>query len=261
MLVAVIGGLVDGDWTEWALRGETVLVARAPCALVMSVPVAAAAAISRPSRAGREGIQVKGGPQLEALGRVQAVAIDKTGTLTKGKPEVTDVVTLDGYDEQQALQLAAVIEARSEHPLGPGRRNLHARARRRAGRGDDFEALIGHGASARVDGREPWVGSPQLVAQRVAAATLPPEVERLQDEGKTVVFVGAGDEPLALLLPEPFSPTRPTSSPGATSRQAFLSTGTVWRRGQTPRWKLFVTPETRSTAGGAVWLDRPEPAV
>ena len=162
VLVAVIGGLVDGDRTEWALRALTVLVAGAPCALVMSVPVAAAAAISR---AGREGILVKGGLQLEALGRVQP-SLDKTGTLTKGKPEVTDVVTLNGYDEQQALQLAAAVEARSEHPLAQAVVNYTR------GRGvepvptEEFQALIGHGASARVNGREVWVGSPQLVAQR-----------------------------------------------------------------------------------------------
>jgi Cd2+/Zn2+-exporting ATPase len=196
VLVAVIGGLIDGDWTEWALRGVTVLVAGAPCALVMSVPVAAAAAISR---AGREGILIKGGLQLEALGRIEAIAFDKTGTLTKGKPEVTDVVTIDGYDRRRALELAAAVEARSEHPLAEA---VLAYTR---GEGiepppaDDFQALIGHGASARVDGSEVWVGSPELVARRVAGATFPPEVERLQDEGKTVVFVGSGDQLHALL--------------------------------------------------------------
>jgi heavy metal translocating P-type ATPase len=195
-LIAVAGGLVYGDWTEWALRGVTVLVAGAPCALVMSVPVAAAAAITR---AGREGILVKGGLQLEALGRIKAVAFDKTGSLTTGRPEVTDLVTLDAHDERETLELAATVEARSEHPLA---RAVVAYAR---GRGvepaaaEDFEALVGHGASARVGGRLVWVGSPQLVAGRIAAGALPPDVERLQDDGKTVVFVGADQQLLALL--------------------------------------------------------------
>jgi Cd2+/Zn2+-exporting ATPase len=196
VLVAVVGGLIDGDWTEWALRGVTVLVAGAPCALVMSVPVAAAAAISR---AGREGILVKGGLQLEALGRVQAVAFDKTGTLTKGKPEVTDVITLNGYDRHQALQLAAAVEARSEHPLAQAVVTYTKAQGIEPSPADDFQALIGHGASARLNGTEVWVGSPELVAQRVRSARLPADVERLQDEGKTVVFVGAGDELHALL--------------------------------------------------------------
>lgn len=196
VLVAVIGGLVDGDWTEWALRGVTVLVAGAPCALVMSVPVAAAAAISR---AGRDGILVKGGLQLEALGRIQAVAFDKTGTLTKGTPEVTDVISLNGYDRRQALALAAAVEARSEHPLAQA---VVTRAREEGiepAAAQQFEALVGHGAIARVDGTEVWVGSPELVAQRAAAGDLPADVGRLQDEGKTVVFVGQDDRLMALV--------------------------------------------------------------
>ena len=195
VLVAAVGGLVGGDWTEWALRGVTVLVAGAPCALVMSVPVAAAAAITR---AGREGILIKGGLQLEALGRIEAVAFDKTGTLTKATPEVTDVVILDG-DEREALELAAAVEARSEHPLAEAVIAYTRAQGIEPPPADEFEALIGHGASARVDGREAWVGSPQLVAQRVSRTELPTEVTRLQDEGKTVVFVGADDRLLALL--------------------------------------------------------------
>ena len=195
VLVAVSGPLLGGDWTEWALRGVTVLVAGAPCALVMSVPVAAAAAITR---AGREGILIKGGLQLEALGRVEAVCFDKTGTLTKGAPQVTDFMALDG-DDRAALALAAAIEARSEHPLAQA---VVAYAREQGVEvpaAEEFEALVGHGASARVDGREVWVGSSQLLAQRLPGAHVPAELERLQDEGKTVVFAAAGDRLLAVL--------------------------------------------------------------
>ena len=194
-LVAVVGPLLGGDSTEWALRGVTVLVAGAPCALVMSVPVAAAAAITR---AGREGILIKGGLQLEALGRVEAVCFDKTGTLTKGAPQVTDFIALDG-DDRAALALTAAVEARSEHPLAQA---VVAYARDQGVEppaAEEFEALVGHGASARVDGREVWVGSPQLLAARHADADVPAELEALQDEGKTVVFAGDGDRPLALL--------------------------------------------------------------
>ena len=195
VLVAIIGPLLGGDWEEWALRGVTVLVAGAPCALVMSVPVAAAAAISR---AGREGILIKGGLQLEALGRIEAIAFDKTGTLTKGSPQVTDVVALDG-DEQQTLRLGAAVEARSEHPLAAA---IVTAARDRGldvPAAQDFAAVIGHGADARVEGRDIWVGSPKLVGQRAPKAELPADVERLQGEGKTVVFVGEGDRLLALI--------------------------------------------------------------
>ena len=190
VLVPVIGGLVSGDWTEWALRGVTVLVAGAPCALVMSVPVAAAAAITR---AGREGILIKGGLQLEALGRIETVAFDKTGTLTKGRARGHGLHRCSTATNATALELAAAVEARSEHPLAQA---VVAYAREHGVESppaEDFEALVGHGASARVDGREVWVGSPQLLAQRGAGAPVPADVERLQDDGKTVVFVGEDD--------------------------------------------------------------------
>ena len=195
VVIAIAGPLLGGDWREWALRAVTVLVAGAPCALVMSVPVAAAAAITR---AGREGILIKGGLQLEALGRIEAVCFDKTGTLTKGAPQVTDLLAADG-DRRELLELAAAVEARSEHPLAQA---VVAYAREQGvepAAAEDFEALVGHGASARVDGSEVWVGSPQLLSQRLVDADVPAEVERLQDEGKTVVFVGAGERLLGLL--------------------------------------------------------------
>jgi heavy metal translocating P-type ATPase len=176
-----------GDWSEWILRGVTVLVAGAPCALVMSVPVAVAAAISR---GGREGVLIKGGAQLEALGRIRAVCFDKTGTLTKGSPEVTDVLALDGAEPTEVLALAAAVERRSEHPLAKA---IVERARAQEiepRQVDDFEALVGNGARARLDGREVWVGNPRLLAQLAPAADLPPDVEGLQEQGKTAVLVG-----------------------------------------------------------------------
>ena len=185
-LVALIGPLLGGDWEEWALRAVTVLVAGAPCALVMSVPVAAAAAITR---AGKEGILIKGGLQLEALGRVQAVCFDKTGTLTKGSPQVTDLIAIVG-DDREALALAAAVEARSEHPLAEAVVSYARAAGIEPSPAADFQALVGNGASARVNGGEVWVGSPQLLRERLPDAPLPAELERLQDAGKTVIFVG-----------------------------------------------------------------------
>jgi len=185
-LLAVVPPLLGGDWSEWVVRGVTLLVAAAPCALVMSVPVAAAAAISR---AGREGILIKGGLQLEALSRVETVCFDKTGTLTAGAPRVTDVVALDG-NERAALALAASVEARSEHPLAQA---IVAHARESGvefATAEHFRALVGHGAEAHVDGRRAWVGSPALVGERAPGTPLPQEVERLQERGKTVVLCG-----------------------------------------------------------------------
>jgi Cd2+/Zn2+-exporting ATPase len=196
LLVAVVPTLAGGDWEEWALRAITLVVAAAPCALVMSIPVAVAAAISR---GGREGILVKGGAQLEALGPIRAVAFDKTGTLTAGRPQVTDVVALDGASAHDALAFAASVEARSEHPLAAAI-VAHAEAERIVFQpAGSVEALIGHGVRAGLDGREVWVGSPRLLAQLAPEAALPPRAGELQAQGKTVAVVGEGVRPMALI--------------------------------------------------------------
>ena len=196
LLVAVVPTLLGGDWEEWALRAITLVVAAAPCALVMSIPVAVAAAISR---GGREGVLVKGGAQLETLGQIRAIAFDKTGTLTVGKPQVTDVLALDSGGEREALVLAAAVESRSEHPLA--RAILaHAHAAGVEVRPvEGFEALVGHGARGRIDGREVWVGSPRLLAELAPEAELPAQAGELQAQGKTVALVGRDTQPLALI--------------------------------------------------------------
>lgn len=195
LVIAIVPPLLGGDWADWALRGVTVLVAGAPCALVMSVPVAVAAAISR---GGREGILVKGGAQLEALARVQVVCFDKTGTLTKGTPEVTNVLPVNG-EVSTALGLAAAIERQSEHPLAAAIVTHVLASGIEVGEAEGFEALVGNGACARVGGQTVWVGNPRLYRQLHPSAVLPTDIERLQDEGKTVVLVVCDETLLALI--------------------------------------------------------------
>ena len=143
--------------SEWALRAVTLLVAAAPCALVMSVPVAVAAAISR---GGRQGILIKGGAQLETLGKIQAICLDKTGMLTRGVPQVTDFVTQEGVHPSEAMLVAAAVEARSEHPLARAILD-HVRAEGiEPVPAEGFQAIVGHGARATLDGRDVWVGQP-----------------------------------------------------------------------------------------------------
>jgi P-type E1-E2 ATPase len=193
------------------------LVAAAPCALVMSTPVAVAAAIGR---AGRSGVLIKGGMALEALGRVHVVAMDKTGTLTRGEPAVTDIVPVAGKETRTILQLAASVEHFSEHPLA------EAIVRRARADGVDlltvegFTAHHGAGAEARVSGGVVAVGSPaSVVTAGVDIHDLAAHVERLQSEGKTVVLVRAGERLLgAIALQDQVRPEaaarRVTSSSG-----------------------------------------------
>lgn len=183
----LVPGLLGLPVADWAMRAVVLLVAAAPCALVMSTPVATAAAIGT---AGKRGILIKGGMHLEHLGQVRSVAFDKTGTLTYGRPEVTEIIPFTG-SEEELLALAAGLEYGSEHPLA---RAVVDRARAaqiaplevRA-----FQAMMGAGATALVGGQSWYVGSPDLFQQLgVDLATIEDQVQALQTDGKTVVLVG-----------------------------------------------------------------------
>lgn len=191
-LLAIVPIALGGNVTEWITRAITVVVAGAPCALVMSTPVAMAAGIGS---AGRRGVLIKGGIHLENLGTVRVVALDKTGTLTHGRPVVTDVVPLDGTDATSMLATAAAVERYSEHPLA---RAIVAAASERSlapVAATEFKALTGAGATARVDGRLVHVGNLDLFTELgwAPSAENTVLVERLREEGKTVVLVGDRD--------------------------------------------------------------------
>jgi Cd2+/Zn2+-exporting ATPase len=189
LLFLVVPWLTNLSVAMWATRAVVLLVAAAPCALVMSMPVAMAAGIGF---AGRRGILIKGGAHLEHLGTIRVVAFDKTGTLTHGEPAVTDVIALNG-SSRELLSLAAGIEHFSEHPLA---RAVVDQARAQGvapAEVQEFEALTGAGAKAAVDGTTWYVGSPDLF-QRLGADTraIQPQVGELQQQGKTVVLIGNG---------------------------------------------------------------------
>lgn len=188
LALLVVPPLFGGDIWVWAARAITLAVAGAPCALVMSTPVAVAAGIGH---AGKRGVLIKGGLFLERLKRVTCVVFDKTGTLTLGRPSVTDVIPLGGAAPEAVLKMAASVERYSEHPLAQAIvQHAHSQGIALLS-ADDFQALTGAGASARVDGRLLYVGKPEVLASQGADLTpVLPHVERLQDEGKTVVVVG-----------------------------------------------------------------------
>lgn len=190
--------LIGLDWSTWATRAVVLLVAAAPCALVMSTPVAMASAIGT---AGRNGVLIKGGIHLENLGTVRAVAFDKTGTLTRGEPVVTTIVAAPGWTEREVLARAAAIERFSEHPLA---RAVMAKAQNEGievPEAGDFQALPGAGARAVVGEVSLYVGSPALFQQLGARvpAELSDKIDELRDSGHTVVFVGTGEEVKGLL--------------------------------------------------------------
>jgi Cd2+/Zn2+-exporting ATPase len=178
-----------GVQSVWVRRGIVFLIAAAPCALVMSMPVAVASGIGR---AGRNGILIKGGVHLENLGDVEAVAFDKTGTLTRGEPVVTDVVALDGT-EDEVLARAAGVEQYSEHHLGAAIVEA-AEARGVDGTdGSEFGSITGYGARARLVEGVVYVGKPGLFERFGLDVDAVPEVESLRADGKTVVLVGTDE--------------------------------------------------------------------
>jgi len=192
----VVPYLLGLSLADWALRAVVLLVAAAPCALVMSTPVATAAAIGS---AGKLGILIKGGVHLEHLGNIRVVAFDKTGTLTSGKPVVTDIIALTG-SPAELLAVVAGIEYGSEHPL--------ARAILEKARAEglalkpmqEFQALTGVGATAVSDGVRWYVGSPALFEDLgVTLEAIQAEVRTQQAQGKTVVLVGTNLDLRSLL--------------------------------------------------------------
>lgn len=185
--MTVIPPFFGVPWSYWAARAVVFLVAAAPCALVMSTPVAIAAGIGR---AGRSGVLIKGGMHLENLGKIKVVAFDKTGTLTKGEPVVTDIIPLKG-DEQGIMCLAYGLERYSEHPLARAIVEKAEAVGARCPEVTDFSAIAGYGVTGRVGGRVVYVGKPGLFKRFGFESHSLPHLEELRAEGKTVMLIGA----------------------------------------------------------------------
>ena len=177
VLIAAVGSLV-GDPAVWVHRALVVLVAAAPCAFAIAVPVTVVAAVGAASRVGA---LIKGGLALEALSGVEVVALDKTGTLTRNRPVVVEVVTAPGAAEADVLRVAASLEARSEHPLAAAILS----AVPSFPDATDVQAVAGRGLTGVVAGKRARLGKPGFVP----AGGLMRDVARLQGEGSTVVLV------------------------------------------------------------------------
>lgn len=183
-------------WTGWIYRGLALLIVSCPCALVVSTPVTIVSAIAN---AARHGVLIKGGAYLEEVGRLQAIALDKTGTLTKGEPEVTDILPLDGASPDALLAVAAAVEAASEHPLARAVVRAAERKALRIPAATDFTALPGKGGQATVDGERVFVGSPRLFVEIAGGTGNPERLAALEAEGKTVMLVGTAEGPRGIL--------------------------------------------------------------
>ena len=188
-VVTTIVWLLLGRELGYALaRGISVLVISCPCALGLATPVAI---MVGNGLGAKNGILFKTAASLEAAGRTQIVALDKTGTITSGEPRVTDILPAEGVSESELLTLAASLEQKSEHPLAKAVLAYAETETIACPDVTDFAALPGNGLSARLDGMEIYGGNAEFIATKASVpAELRAEAARLAAEGKTPLFFG-----------------------------------------------------------------------
>ena len=199
LLLIVVPPLL-GLWS-WSLsfyRGMALLVASSPCALALGTPAAVLAGIAQ---AARNGVLIKGGAHLENLGVVRALALDKTGTLTEGRPEVTTIVPAEGVEERELLRVAAAVEQQSQHPLAEAVVRCAEKAGIQLPEAGPLESITARGVRAEVEGRETRIGSLRL--WRDGGDAVPPAIEQavaqLQRGGASVMAVQQGERWLGVL--------------------------------------------------------------
>ncbi|WP_127561429.1 heavy metal translocating P-type ATPase [Nioella ostreopsis] len=180
--------LAGGTWGFWFYNALVLLVIACPCALVISTPVSIVAALASSARSG---VLIKGGAYVEAPGRTTALAMDKTGTLTMGEPEVSAVYPLGGSSERDLLSIAASLEARSSHPLA---RAILKRAERDGAlitAADDTRTIPGRGLEGRSAGKTIWLGSDRFAEELGFGVEIPANIrDRIEGAGSTLVAVG-----------------------------------------------------------------------
>ncbi|WP_393935517.1 zinc/cadmium/mercury/lead-transporting ATPase [Aeromonas rivipollensis] len=249
LLVMLVPPLAFGQgWDEWIYRALALLLIGCPCALVISTPAAVTSALAASTR---QGALIKGGAALERLAHIDTVAFDKTGTLTLGKPQLTELASLDGRPEAELLALAAAIEQGSHHPLARAVVAAASEQELTLANAQDLRALPGMGVEGRIDGAL-W----QLLApSRVPALgeALKGQIAALERQGKTVILLcRMGEAPSALLALR--DQIRPDAAAALRELKA-LGLGSMMLTGDNPRaaeaiagelgmeWRASLLPE------------------
>lgn len=213
------------------VNAVAVLIIACPCALGLATPMSIMVGVGRGAH---EGILVKNAEALETLEKVDTIVVDKTGTLTEGKPRLTKIIPAQGIEEQEVLLLAASLEQQSEHPLAAAivqaakNRNLILE------QPDRFNSITGGGVEGSVKGREVLVGKPAFLRDRKVGgvATLEQQAEALQQEGQTVVLVARDGMAIgALAISDPIKAT----TPGAIDRLHQMGLKVVMLTGDNQR--------------------------
>ncbi|MCK9225189.1 MAG: cadmium-translocating P-type ATPase [Candidatus Muirbacterium halophilum] len=190
IVIATLSGIV------WYISGAssvfsltifiTVLVIACPCALGLATPTAIMVGTGK----GAEyGVLIKGGVPLETAHKIEIIVFDKTGTITEGKPKVTDIVSIDEISEDELLQLAGSAEKGSEHPLGEAIVKSLEEKKLEFKKVDDFKAIPGHGIEVKIDNKDILLGNKKLMNDRKIEITLQKESHKFANEGKTPMFI------------------------------------------------------------------------
>lgn len=193
ILVAIVPMAFGQPFWPWLYKALVLLVIACPCALVISTPVTV---VSGLAAAAKQGILIKGGVHLESGRNLKMIALDKTGTLTHGKPVVTDIIPMHDFDREKALQIAASLDHLSGHPV--------AKAIEDQWKGElqevkDFESITGRGVAGSIDGDAYMIGNHRLIEERGACCDhVHTDLARLQAEGKTTVILTNVKEALAI---------------------------------------------------------------
>lgn len=188
VLMALIPPLFGAPWSESFYRALVLLVIACPCALVISTPVSVVSALTA---AAREGVLIKGGVYLERAGRIKAIAFDKTGTITEGRPKVQRIIPLNGHTEKELLEIACALEQASDHPLA---RAVVEKARSMGispQPAHSFQVFRGMGAEGTIGNKRFWIGSHRFMHEK--AQETPEEhalALQLEDAGHSVIAIG-----------------------------------------------------------------------
>jgi P-type Cu+ transporter len=203
VLVAILTFIV---WAAWGpeprfahalVNAVAVLIIACPCALGLATPMAVMVGTGRGARAG---VLVRNAAALEAMEKVDTLVLDKTGTLTEGKPRVTGIVAGPGFDEGEVLRLAASLERSSEHPLAAAVVRAAEERGLKPGAASDFTSLTGQGVRGHIESREVAVGSAALLeTMRLDASSLAGKADELRRRGQTVMFVAISGQPAGLI--------------------------------------------------------------
>ena len=180
--------LLSQSFSIWIYRGLVLLVIACPCALVISTPVSIVAGLTSSARSG---VLIKGGLFLELIGRIRALCLDKTGTMTRGHPQVQKIIPLNGHTEKELLHLAATLEQNSEHPIAKALLKRAKETHIKLSRVENFQSIKGLGAEGSIAGKSYWIGSHRFLHEKGQETETEHALAlELEDAGHSVIAIG-----------------------------------------------------------------------